>query len=187
MGKTIISLLLFAVVSISCNNAEKEIDKVEIAKQYFEVLDNSDYAKMSDWFADSLKTIEGEHKSVYSKTEYLEFLKWDFVFDPDYEILEIEQKDGMVKARISKTDKRISFLHEKPFITNQTLRFQKDKIISVEIDYVNFDFPTWEKNKNRLLSWIDKNHPELNGSINDLTADGGMKLLQAIELYKDRK
>ena len=142
---------------------------------------------MSDWLADSLKTIEGEHINIYSKIDYLEFLKWDSVFDPNYEILEIEQMDGIVKAKISKMDKRIFFLHEKPFITNQTISFQKDKIISIKTDYLNFDYPTWEKNKNGLLNWIDKNHPELNGFVNDQTEDGGMKFLKAIELYNNKK
>ncbi|KGK28703.1 hypothetical protein [Cellulophaga sp. E6(2014)] len=187
MNKTILLLLLLTIGFISCKNSKKEIDRVEITKQYFKVLVNSDYSKISDWFADSLKTIEGEHKNTYSKSEYLEILKWDSVFEPNYEILEIEQKDGIVKAKISKMDKRIFFLHEKPFIMNQIISFQKNKIISVETDYLNFDYPTWEKNKNGLLSWIDKNHPELNGFINDLTEDGGMKFLKAIELYKNKK
>lgn len=187
MNKTIALLLLLTIGFISCKNSEKEIDRVEIAREYFKVLDNSDYSKLSDWFPDSLKTIEGEHKNTYSKSEYLEILKWDSVFEPNYEILKIEQKDGIVKAKISKMDKRIFFLHEKPFITNQIIRFKKEKIISIETDYVNFDYPTWEKNKNGLLSWIDKNHPELNGFINDLTEDGGMKFLKAIELYKNKK
>jgi hypothetical protein len=172
---------------VSCKNSEKEIARVEIAKQYFKVLDNSDYTKISDWFTDSLTTIEGEYKQTYSKTDYLEFLKWDSVFDPNYEILEIEQKNGIVKAKISKMDKRISFLHEKPFITNQTIKFQNEKIISVETEYLDFNEATWEKNKNGLLSWIDENHPELNGFIYDQTKSGGMKFLKAIELYKNKK
>ena len=187
MNKTIVLLLVFTIGIISCKNSEKEIDRVEITKQYFKILDNSDYSKISESFADSIKTIEAEHKNTYSKKEYLEVLKWDSVFEPNYEILEIEQKDGIVKAKISKMDKRIFFLHEKPFITNQIIKFQKDKIISIETDYLNFDYPTWEKNKNGLLSWIDKNNPELNGFINDLTEDGGMKFLTAMELYKNKK
>ncbi|MEJ1224080.1 hypothetical protein [Sediminicola sp. 1XM1-17] len=187
MNKTIVLLLLLTIGFISCKNSEKEINRVEIAKQYFKVLDNSDYSKISDWFADSLKTIEGEHKNTYSKSEYLEILKWDSVFEPNYEILEIEQKDGIVKAKISKMDKRIFFLQEKPFITNQIIRFQKDKIISIETDYVNFDYPTWDSNKTQLLSWIDEHHPELNGFIFDQTKSGGMKYLKAIELYNKEK
>ena len=187
MNKTIVLLLLLTIGIISCKNSEKEIDRAEITKQYFKNLDNSDYSKISEWFAESIKTIEGEHKNTYSKKEYLEILKWDSVFEPNYEILEIEQKDGIVKAKISKMDKRIFFLHEKPFITNQIIKFQKDKIISIETDYLNFNYPTWEKNKNGLLSWIEENHPELNGFIYDQTESGGTKFLKAIELYENKK
>jgi len=187
MYKTIVLLLLLTIGFVSCKNSEKEIDRVEIVKQYFKVLDNSDYSKMSDWFADSLTTVEGEYKQTYSKNDYLEFLKWDSVFDPNYEILEIEQKNGIVTAKISKMDKRISFLHEEPFITNQTIKFKNDKIISVEAEYVDFNEATWKRNKNGLLSWIDENHPELNGFIYDQTESGGMKFLKTIELYKNKK
>ncbi len=186
----IIVLVLFLTITIgfiSCKTSEKEIDRVKIAKKYFKVLDNSDFSGMSDWFADSLTTIEGEYKQTYSKTDYLEFLKWDSVFDPNYEILEIEQNNGIVKAKISKMDKRISFLHKQPFITNQTIKFQNEKIISVETDYLDFNEATWEKNKNGLLSWIEENHPELNGFLYDQTKSGGIKYLKAIELYKNKK
>jgi hypothetical protein len=187
MNKTIILLLLLTIGFTSCKNSEKEIDRVKIAKQYFKVLNNSEYSKMSDLFADSLTTVEGEYKQTYSKRDFLEFLKWDSVFDPGYEILEIERKNGIVKAKISKMDKRISFLHEEPFITNQTIKFQNDKIISMEREYVDFNEATWERNKNGLLSWIDENHPELNGFIYDQTESGGIKFLKAIELYQNKK
>ena len=187
MNKSITLLLLLIIGFISCKNSEKEIDRVEITKQYFKTLNDSDYPKMSNWMTDSLKTIEGEYQTKYSKSDYLEFLKWDSVFEPHYEILEIDQKDGIVRAKISKTDKRIFFLHKKPFITNQIISFQKDKIINIKTDYLNFDYPTWEKNKRELLSWTDKNHPKLNGFINDLTEDGGLKFLKAIELYNNKK
>lgn len=186
MNKILI-LLVLTMGFISCKDSEEEMNTIEIAKQYYKVLDNSDYPKINAWFADSLITKEGGYVQHYSQSEYLEFLKWDAVFDPSYEILEIEQLDGFVKAKISKIDKRIFFLHEEPFITNQVIRFQKDKIISVEIDYVNFNEKTWERNKTKLLSWIDENYPELNGFIYDQTEIGGMKFLKALELYKNRK
>jgi len=112
---------------------------------------------------------------------------WDAVFSPKYEILNIAQKDGIVQAKISKIDKRIAFLHEAPFITNQTIKFQGEKISSVETEYVDFKQATWEKNRTALLSWIEKNHPELNGFIYDQTEAGGKRFLKAIELYKDKQ
>ncbi len=187
MNKIIVLSLLLTIGFISCENSEKGIDKIEIAKQYYNVLDNSDYSGISAWFSDSLITKEGKYVETYSQTEYLEFLKWDSVFDPSYEILEIEQQDGIVKAKISKMDKRIFFLQEEPMLTNQIITFQKDKITSIETDYVNFNDRKWERNKNGLLNWIDENHPELNGFIHDQTETGGIKYLKAIELYKNRK
>ena len=99
----------------------------------------------------------------------------------------MEQQNGIVKAKILKIDKRIFFLQEEPIITHQVLRFQKDKIISIDIHFVNFNDAIWGKNKNGLLSWIDAYHPELNGFIHDQTETGGLKYLKAIELYKNRK
>ena len=187
MTKLTSLLLLCTIGFISCENAEREIDKLEITKQYYTVLNNSDYSSMSSWFADSLITKEGGYEQVYSQNEYLEFLKWDAVFNPNYKILKMEQEGEIVKAKISKKDKRILFLLEEPFITNQLIRFQNDKILSVETTYVNFDYPIWEQNKNELLSWIDKHHPTLNGFLYDQTETGGLKFLKAIELYKNKQ
>lgn len=187
MHKTIILFLLLIIGFISCKNSENKINRIDISKQYFKALSSSNYSKVSNWFADSLTIIEGEHKQIYSKSDYLKLLKWDSVFNPSYEILKIEQKNGIVKAKVSKMGKRISFLHEEPFITNQTIKFLNEKIISLETEYVNFNEVTWERNKNELLSWIDENHPELNGFIYDQTESGGIKFLKVIELYKNRK
>ena len=187
MKKIIVLSLILIISFISCKNSEKEKVKFEIAKQYYNVLDNSDYSRITSWFSDNLTIIEGEYKQTYSQSEYLEFLKWDAVFDPNYEILQMEQQNGIVKAKISKLDKRIFFLQEEPIITNQVIRFLKDKIISINIHYVNFNDTIWERNKNGLLSWIDEYHPELNGFIHDQTETGGLKYLKAIELYKNRK
>jgi len=92
---------------------------------------------------------------------------------------------GTVRAKVSKTDKRILFFMKKPFLSNQILRFKNNKIISIEEESLNFDEATWGKNRTELLRWISKNHPELNGSIDDQTEAGAKKLLKALELYKN--
>ncbi|MBA6152474.1 hypothetical protein [Gelidibacter maritimus] len=186
MNKALIILLL-TIGFVSCKNPEKETDRVEIVKQYVKALDASDHSKMSDWIADSLTKIEGEHKQIYSKSDYFEFLKWDSVFDPNYDILEILEEDEVIKSKISKMDQRISFLHETPFITNQTITFSNHKISSVAIEYENFDEVTWERNRKALLDWIDGNHPELNGFLYDQTEVGAIKFSKAIELYRNKK
>ncbi len=187
MKKLIVLLLILVMGFACCKNSEKQIDKIEISKQYFKELSHSDHSKISNFITDSITTIEGEYEVTYSKKDYLELLKWDAVFSPNYNILEIEEGGGIVKVKISKIDKRIAFLQEVPFIMHQTIKFQKEKIISIETEYLDFREATWEMNKNRLISWVDKNNPELNGFIHDQTESGGIKFLKAIALYKNRE
>ncbi len=182
--------LLWIIAFSSCKNSKKEIDQLEIAKQYYQVLDNSDHAGMATLIKDSILTIETEadYEQKFSQKEYIDWLKWDSVFEPTYKILDIEQENGAVKATISKIDKRISFLHEEPVVTRQVIRFDHDKIISIETTkYIIFNDTKFVKNREALLSWMEENHPDLNRFIYDQTEAGGLKYLKAIALYQNRK
>jgi hypothetical protein len=179
-------LLVLILGVVSCKNSKKDIDNLEIAKRYYNVLDNSYVSGIASILADSLFTKESDYEQTFSMKAYVDWMKWDSVFQPSYKILEIEEDNGIVNAKISKMDKRIFFLHKEPIITNQVIQFQKGKIISIETHYTNFNEKIFSKNKNELLSWIDKNHPELNGFIYDQTELGGIKYLKAIDLYTNR-
>ena len=73
-------------------------------------------------------------------------------------------------------------------MTDQVIRFDKDKITSIETTkYVIFNDSLFVANREKLLNWVDENHPELGGFINDQTKTGGMKYLKAIELYENKK
>lgn len=189
MSRIIIILSLIIIGFNSCKFYEKEIDKVEIAKKYYRALDHSDKTEIRLLLTDSLVTKETEYdyEQIFSLQEYMEWLKWDSVFDPTYDILQIEQEGEIVKAKISKIDQRISFLHEEPIVTNQVIRFDNDKIISIEtVEYVIFNNSTFIENRDGIVRWIDKNYPELNGFIHDQTETGGLKYLKAIELYRTK-
>ena len=186
MHKIITLSLLLTIGFISCKNSAKEIDKLEIAKQYYKVLENSDDSGIAALLNDSLLTKESDYEQTFSVAEYTAWLKWDAVFEPTYETLQIVQENGVVKAKISKIDKRISFLHEAPIVTDQVIRFDGNKISSVEtMAYVNFNDTIFVKNRSKLLSWIEKNHPELEEFIYDQTKEGGLRYLKALELYKE--
>tara|TARA_R110002049_G_scaffold275962_1_gene454105 strand:+ start:4633 stop:5220 length:588 start_codon:yes stop_codon:yes gene_type:complete len=187
MNKTIVLILLLTIGFISCKNSEKEIDELGIAKKYYEILDKSNVSEIETLLTDSLLTKETEYEQKFSKKEYVEWLKWDSVFEPTYEILQIKQENKIVKAKISKMDKRISFLHKEPIVINQIIRFDNNKIMTIETtEYVIFKDSIFVENRDGLVNWIDKNHPELNGFIHDQTESGGMKYLKAIELYKNK-
>ncbi|MEP2935759.1 MAG: hypothetical protein ABJM06_14900 [Gilvibacter sp.] len=190
MNKITVLFLFLTIGIISCKNSEKEYDKLEIAKKYYEVLDKSNTSGIEAFLTDSLLTKETEYdyEQTFSKNEYVEWLKWDSVFEPTYKILEIEEKNETVKAKISKTDKRVTFLHKQPIVTDQVIRFEKDKITSIETTkYVIFNDSLFVANREKFLKWIDENHPELGGFIHDQTETGGMKYLKAIELYESNK
>ncbi len=190
MSKITFLLLFITIGIISCKNPEKEIDKLEIAKRYYEVLDKSNILGIENLLTDSLLTKETEYdyEQIFSKKEYVEWLEWDSVFSPTYIILEIGQERGTVKAKISKTDKRISFLHKEPIVTEQVIHFDKNRINRIETTkYVLFNDSIFVKNRDGLVNWINKNHPELNGFIHDQTKSGGMNYLKAIELYENKK
>ena len=156
-----------------------------MAREYYNAMDKSDYAKLPDLIKDSLTTKEIDYTTTFSIEQYIEIMKWDAVFEPEYRILEIMQEENTVKTKISKIDKRILFLHEKPIITREIVRFENDKISSVEIvSYEVFDDGIFSTNRSKLLNWIDANHPELNGFLTDQTEKGGMNYLRALELYQ---
>lgn len=50
-----------------------------------------------------------------------------FFIQPVQEILKIEQKNGIVKAKDSKIDNRISFLYEEPIVTNEIILYYENK------------------------------------------------------------
>ncbi len=133
----LILIMSFALLVglISCKNSEKTSDKLEIAEKYFVALDKSNSSEINDLLADSLVTTipKYDYEVRYSKSDYVEkWLKWDSVFEPTYKVVEMKLENGIVKAKVLKTDKRINFLMQKPFLTNEILRFENNKIISVE-------------------------------------------------------
>jgi len=188
MNKTIILLLIIGL--ISCKPSDKEVSKLQIAQQYYNALDKSDASAIESLMADTIlmRETEYDYEEVFTLDRYVEWLKWDSVFDPAYEILETEQENEIVRAKVSKIDTRISFLHQEPIVTNELIRFANGKIISIEkTKYVVFNEAVFVQTRDSLVSWIDKTHPELKGFIQDQTERGARNYLKAIELYKSGK
>ncbi|MGB5418616.1 hypothetical protein [Algibacter sp.] len=183
----LIIIIFLSVGCISCKTSEKEINKLDIAKRYYKILDKADDDAIALLLGDSIviRENESDYQETFTKKRYSEWLKWDAVFVPTYKILEIEQDRDIVKAKISKIDRRILFLHEQPMVWNEIIRFENNKIIKVErVLYEVFNVSRFLKNRDSLVSWIEKNHPELNGFLNDQTEAGGIKYLKAIELLE---
>lgn len=185
--KTIAFLLLMTISLFSCKHRAQETAPLELAKKYYEVLDQSAISEIGALLTDSLLTRETEYdyEQTFSKAGYIEWLQWDAVFEPTYKVLHIEHKNDVVNARISKTDKRIDFLHKEPIITDQVIRIENGHIISVETTkYVVFNDATFINTREKLVAWIADNHPKLNGFLYPQDEATGRNYLEAIERYK---
>lgn len=179
---------------ISCKTSEnekfKETSKLDIAKRYYKALDDSHSADMLTCVGDSILIRENpdDYEEHFSRKEYTQWLEWEAVFQPSYKILEIEEENDFVKAKISKIDKRLSFLTEEPIVWNEILRFRNQKIIKVErVEYEVFNVSKFVRNRDTLVKWIDKNHPELSGFLYPQTKSTAIKYLKAIERYTEEK
>ncbi|MCB4799933.1 hypothetical protein [Neotamlana laminarinivorans] len=186
MFRLLIICFLF-LSTISCRTINGNNSKPKIAKLYFKALNQSSNAIASNLISDSLTTFipAYNYKIIYSKQDFLNnWLKWDSVFNPSYKILKIEEESDFIKVKVSKTDERINFFMEEPFITNEVFHFKNNKIVSIETTYLNFNEGVWETNKSNFLNWIKTHHPNLNNFMYNQTKTGGLKLKKAIELYK---
>jgi len=183
-----IAILLIIIGYASCKPSSKEFSELEVAKEYYSLLDHSDAEGMTKLIGDSIviRETEDEYQEVFSREGYSTWVKWDEVFEPSYKVLEIKHVDKVVKAKVSKIDKRLTFLHEEPMVWEEVVAFKDGMIVKVErINYEVFNVPRFLANRQKLVSWIEESHPELTGFLYDQTAKGGLNYLKAMRLYDD--
>lgn len=181
----LISLLL--LVLYSCKESKSEIDRLAIAKEYYRILKNSKIKEVASLLKDSLVYKSGDYVQVFSMAQYQDWMAWDSVFKPSYTLLDIKESESGIHSTVSKRDLRLDFLLGEPTVYEQMLHFDKDKIVMVE-DVRNIDFndTLFVRNREALLSWMDKHYPEKNDFIFDQTKSGAVKYLKAISLYNNR-
>lgn len=194
MNRTMALSFVLTVALISCKTSDKEkgkeLSKLAIAKQYYKALDKSNVSSMLILIGDSIVIRENmdNYEERFSQRGYGVWLAWDSVFEPTYKILDIVEANDMVKAKIWKIDKRISFLHEEPMVWNEIIRFDGRKIARVErMRYEVFSVDRFVKNRDTLVNWINEYHPELSGFLYPQTKSLGKKYLKAIEIYQNKK
>ena len=186
MNKLSAVLVCLTLGFFSCNNAVKNSKKLDLAKSFFTALDHSNSNEATELISDKFKTIDDGFEQEYNGFEFAEWVKWDSVFQPSYQILKLKEKNGIVTAMISKTDKRITFLHQDPIITEEFIQFEGNKIRSIERNSVSFNVERFVTSRDELVNWIEEHHPEINGFLNDQTKNGGMNYLRAIDLYRNK-
>ena len=143
-----VCILLLLVYGCNTSNSKVDKDNLEAAKTYYQILDQSRVAEISSLISDSLviKEVGYDYEQVFSEQDYINWLKWDSIFNPTYTLLEIEQVDSVVKTKVSKSDTRILFLHKKPTVYSQILHFREGEIALIENKNIVFNDSVWVEN-----------------------------------------
>lgn len=184
MNTRIIGVIVVLLLLAACQSNSKE----QLARDYYQALNNSNFERIAQFQFDSVRVKEGPYNSVYSINDYVNWLQWDSVFEPKYEILDVKTEGEAVELTVSKVCQRIQFLNGGPMVSKERLGFKEGKIYDLEIqEFIEFNGEQWNANREELVSWIDEHHPELNGFIYDQTLQGGLNYLKALELFKNKK
>ncbi len=169
-----------------CNDQKIEIR--ETVSKYYDARDQGNYTKLQTLISDSITITAGDYVMPYNHDSFYEQFKWDSVFKPSYRIVELEEENEGIIASVVLNSIKHEFLKNSDMICQYRISFNSGKISKIEeLECKDADWATWSKEVDALVSWTKRNHPELDGFINDMTQKGAMNYLKAIELYEIRE
>lgn len=168
---------------VGCNN--HKLNHQETVKEYYNAFDSGNYTQIRALINDTITITAGDYVTRYTHESFHEFFKWDSIFKPSYEIVELKEKDNHIVATIASKSLRYEFLKNNPLTCQFKIFFNSGKILKIESwECLGADWSIWQKERDSLVHWISKNNPNLDGFIHDMTMDGATNYLKAIELYK---
>jgi hypothetical protein len=180
-------LILFLLYFLTGCNDQKLTNKETVTK-YYNARDIANYNKLKTFINDSITITAGDYVIPYTHDSFYEEFKWDSIFSPSYKIVELEEKNNQIIASVASNSVRFEFLKNNPLTCQYKISFNSGKISKIEsLECIGTDWKIWQKERDSLVSWIKKNHPELDGFINDMTMNGAINYLKAIELYETDK
>jgi len=181
-----ILFVFILVVITSC--ADKQPTEKELIAEYYQGFQNADYNQIKATIADSLTLTEADYIMPFSKESFYGHFKWDSVFQPVYKKVDLQNTGEQYVVEIAVSSKRFAFLKNDPLVSRQRFYFKSGKISRVEnVEFVDTDWEKWTTQRESLVNWTAVNHPELDGFINDLTMQGAINYVKAIELYENRE
>jgi len=180
--KIVLFSMVFFVILISCKSRQ---DDARIIEKFYEGFNLGNYTLLSEIISDTVEMTEMEYVLAANKQEVYRFFQWDSVFEPTYKILDIVQNHSGCMVKVSKTCKRIEFLHDSVIIYMVNFEIDNNAVSRVSIvDYIQMNFEKWMSQRDALIEWIRLNHSELAGFENNITSKGARDFLSAIDLYR---
>lgn len=181
-------LILFTIISVISGCSNKKLSPSETITEYYAAFDSSNFERLISLVDDSLTIVDGEFETTYSHDSFHQQFKWDSIFQTTYKVIKIEEVSNQVITTVASHSLRYEFLKNNPLTCIFKISLNSGKISRIElVGYEGGDFEVWQQERDSLVKWVNINHPELDGFINDLSMDGSKNYLKAIELYEKRK
>lgn len=184
--KHILPLVLLLGTLACCSTRTPSPEAV--ITSYYAAFDQSDYKILKKSLHNTLTIIEGDYVTAYTQENYETLFKWDSVFNTTHKLLRLKQENSRFIATVASSSMRNRFLKNNPLTCEFALSFTSGKISQIKtLDCPNAQWHLWQKERDSLVNWVQKKHPELDGFINDLTMQGAQDYLKAIHLYQREK
>ena len=182
------TFLLLVLLLFLAGCTHQALSPEESATKYYSTFDSGNFNELKTVINDSITIVSGDYTTTYSQKDFYQFFKWDSIFKPAYEILELDQKDGNIIVTGTQKNMRNKFLKNNPLLFKQKISFNSGKISTIEdINIEGPNWAVWSKQRDSLVDWTKIHHPELDGFIYDLTMQGAQNYLKAIKLYEADK
>ncbi|WP_109852111.1 hypothetical protein [Aquimarina sp. AU58] len=185
MKNTFLILFLLCFL-IGCS--DQKLTNKEIVTKYYNARNTANYNELKTFINDSITITAGDYIMPYTHDSFYEEFKWDSIFRTSYKIVELVEKNDQIIASVTSNSIRFEFLKNNPLVCQYKISFTSGKISKIEsLECIGANWKIWQRKVDSLVSWVNANHPELDGFINDMTMNGAINYLKAIELYKKNK
>ena len=185
MKNTILILFLLCFLT-GCS--KQKLSHKDLVSKYYNAFDAGNYDEIKAIISDSVTLISGDYVTPYDHDSFYVFFKWDSIFKSAYEIVELEEKNNDIIVTVAQDNIRNEFLKNNPLVYKVKISFTSDKISKLEeLESLDVNWEVWARERDSLVNWIKKNHPDLDGFVNDLTMKGSREYLKAIQLYTSNK
>ena len=179
-------IFLIIVFFSSCD--VKQPSQKDLVSTYYRGLQESDFRLVKSVIADSLTLVEGDYVMQYSRVGFYRHFQWDSVFKPVYKVVSLNDVDGQMVSTISVSSPKFKFLMNDTLVSKHEFTFESGKIRHIENKgFIDADWKLWNQQKDTLVNWVKVNRRKLDGLIQDMTKQGAVNYMTAIEQYQKSK
>ena len=184
--KNIILALVFLTILTGCKN--RWLSNKELVETYYSAKNKKNFSEIKHLVNDSITIISGDYVMLYNKQSFYEVFKWDSIFKTSYKMVDLIEENNQIIASVELNSIKLEFLKNPAMTCDYKISFTSNRISKIEeINCKNANWNLWQQERDSLVKWTKKNHQNLDGFIHDMTMNGAINYVKAIEFYKSEK